>query len=157
MSESRIQNHESGHPQGSNPEYPELYKAWSSPDLGISRGDWSDLSLMTYDSGFWILLVQWLPQAESWAVLKAAVGLEQSSTSCMRIWQALQTSTDKSLSTHGLRRIMTYDSTSLHLPSEFKASFSSCLSLDCDKQMEQNPKPQECENWECKISSIFCN
>ena len=105
---------------------------------------------MTHDSGFWILLVQRPPRAESWAVVKAAVGSEQIPTSWMTILQALLTSAEKvsldarSTQNHDVR---------LHFVTHLfriRSKNSSCLSLDCDKQMEQNPKPPECENWECK-------
>ena len=59
-------------------------------------------------------------------------------------------STQKSRSTYDLPRIMMRHSNSLPFPSEFKANFSTRPPLDCDKSMEQNPKPQACENWEGK-------
>ena len=71
------------------------------------------------------------------------------------VHENLASSSDKyteERSTYGLPRIMMRHSTSLHFPSEFKANFSTRPPLDCDKSMEQNPKPQECENWERKIS-----
>ena len=93
MSESRIQNHESGHIRGQNSESKVM--SWSSLDLGVGQRDWFDPSLMIYDSGFWIFLVERPPRAESRAVLKAVVGPDQISTSCLRIQNNSASASDK--------------------------------------------------------------
>ena len=92
MSESRIQNHEI---------WPDQWSKFRIQSYKLGRracsGSWSRRliwpSSMIHDSRFWIFLVQRPPRAESWAVLKTAVGPGQISKSCLRIQQALQTST----------------------------------------------------------------
>ena len=151
MSEFRIQNHESGHISGQNSESKvmSLVVAWS--------GSWSRWSLWhrTHDSWFWILDFP-RAMASSSRIMSTVEGSRWTRADLKIVHENLASASDKSTqksrSTYGVPRIMMRHSTSLHFPSEFKAIFSTRPPLDCDKSMEQNPKPQECENWECKIS-----
>ena len=156
MSESRIQNHESGHISGQNSESKvmSLVVAWS--------GSWSRWSIWhrTHDSWFWILDFP-RAMASSSRIMSTVEGSRWTRADLKIVHENLASASDKSTqksrSTYDLPRIMMRHSNSLPFPSEFKANFSTRPPLDCDKSMEQNPKPQECENWECKISWQLCN